>query len=65
MNIKNIRIFSQNVCKKKLLTNTILEVQKDFNIIFIQELPWSIICAISSLSSKEEEHLVRVLNHPN
>jgi len=36
--IKNIKIFSQNVHKNKFLTNTVLEVQKEFDIIFIQEL---------------------------
>jgi len=30
---------SQNVHKNKLLTNTVLEAQKEFDIIFIQELP--------------------------
>ena len=41
MIIKDMNIFSQNVCKNKLLTNIILEVYNKFNIIFIQELPWS------------------------
>jgi len=35
----NIKIFLQNVHKNNLLTNIILEIQKDFDIIFIQELP--------------------------
>ena len=34
----NIKIFLQNVYKNNLLTNTILETQKDFDIIFIKEL---------------------------
>ena len=37
MIIKEIKIFFQNIYKNNLLTNTILEVQRDFNIIFIQE----------------------------
>jgi len=61
----NIKIFLQNVHKNNLLTNTILETQKDFDIIFIQELLQSIICSIPSSSSEEEEYLVEVLNHPN
>jgi len=48
MILKSINIFSQNVCKNNLLTNTILEAQKKFNIIFIQELPWLFIRSISS-----------------
>ena len=35
--IKEIRIFLQNVYKNNLLTNTILEAQRYFDIIFIQE----------------------------
>jgi len=61
----NIKIFLQNICKNNLLTNTILETQKDFDIIFIQELSWLIICSIPSLLSEEGEYLVGVLNHPN
>jgi len=39
MIIKEIKIFSQNIYNNNLLTNTILEVQREFDIIFIQELP--------------------------
>jgi len=38
MIINEIKIFLQNVYKNNLLTNTILEAQKEFDIIFIQEL---------------------------
>ena len=38
MIIKEIKIFFQNVWKNNLLTNTILEVQKEFDTIFIQKL---------------------------
>ena len=62
MIIKEIKIFLQNVCKNNLLTNTILEVQKEFDIIFIQKPLWS---SILSLSNKKEEKLVGVPNHPN
>ena len=48
-----------------MLPKTILETQKDFDIIFIQEPPWSIIHSIPSLLSKEGKHLVGVSNHPN
>ena len=65
MIIKDINIFYQNVCKNNLLTNTILEAQREFNIIFIQELPWSIIWFIPSSSNKQGEELVGVSNHSN
>jgi len=65
INIKNIKLFLQNVQKNKILTNTILETNKNFNIIFIQELLWSIICSISSSSSKKEEKIVGAPNHLN
>ena len=63
--LKNINVFFQNVQKNNLLTNTILEAQKEFNIIFIQELLWNFICSISSLSNREGKELVSVSNHPN
>ena len=51
--------------KNKLLTNSILEAQKEFDIIFIQELLWLFIQSILSLLNMEGEDLVRVLNYPN
>jgi len=65
MIIKNIKLFSQNVQKNKLLTNTILETNKDFDIIFIQELPWLFIRFIPSSLSKEGDSLVSVPVHSN
>ena len=34
---KNIKLFSQNIWKNSLLIKTILEVNNNFDIIFIQE----------------------------
>jgi len=65
MIIRNLNVFSQNVWKNNLLTNIILEAQINFDIIFIQELPWSIIRSIPSSSNKEEKELVGIPNHPN
>ena len=62
MIIKNIKIFLQNVYKNKLLTNTILEAHKEFDIIFIQELSQLFIQLISSFSNKKEEKLIRASN---
>ena len=48
----------------QILTNTLLEKNKEFNILFIQEPPWSIICNILSLISKEGKKIVSISNHP-
>ena len=41
-----------------------METQKEFDIIFIQEPPWSFIYSISSLSNKKGKHL-GISNYPN
>ena len=38
MIMKDIKIFSQNICKNNFVINTILKTQDAFDIIFIQEL---------------------------
>jgi len=60
MNLKSIKLYSQNIWKNRILTDIILETNTDFNI-----LPWSTICAILSSSSKEEDRVVDASNHPN
>ena len=37
MNLKFLKILLQNVCKNALIVQTLLETQKDYNIILIQE----------------------------
>ena len=37
MILKDIKIFSQNIHKNNFLINIILEIQRSYNIIFIQE----------------------------
>jgi len=61
----NLKIFSQNVCKNTLIVNTILETHSYFNIIFIQELLWSIIRSIPSLTSSKGDSLVGAPHHSN
>ena len=51
--------------ENRLIVNTILETQHQFNIIFIQEPPWSIICSIPSSNNCKEEPLVGISHHPN
>ena len=58
-----LKIFSQNVQKNSLIVNTILENQMSFDIVFIQEPPWSTICTILSSTSYEEKELVGVSHH--
>ena len=60
-----LKIFSQNIQKNSLIINTILENQTSFNIVFIQEPPWSAICTIPSSTSCGGEELVGVPHHPN
>ena len=63
MILKTLKIFSQNVFKNKLLTDTLLENNKEFYILFIQKPSWSIIYNISSTISKEDEEIVSAPNH--
>ena len=41
MIVKNLKIFSQNVRKNSLLVNILLKTLVYFDIILIQEPPWS------------------------
>ena len=61
----NLKIFFQNVHKNILIVNTILETHSHFDIILIQEPPWSIICSILSSTSSKEEVLVGAPHHLN
>jgi len=61
----NLKIFSQNIHKNTLIVNTILKTHSQFDIILIQEPPWSIVCLILSPTSSEEEVLVGASHHHN
>ena len=65
MIVKNLKIFLQNVCKNSLIINTLLETLNQFDIILIQEPPWSEIQKISSTSNSNGEHLIGTSHHPN
>jgi len=65
MILKYLSIFSQNVCKNKLLTNTIFKNKKKFNILFIQELPWLVICQIPSSILEVGEDIISTSYHPS
>ena len=62
MILKFSKIFSQNIYKNRLM-NTILENNKNFDILFIQETSLLIICNILSSISEEEEEIVGDPNH--
>jgi len=63
MILKSPNLFLQNVCKNRLLTEIILENNKNYDILFIQELLWFIICQILSSLSEEEENIVGTSHH--
>ena len=65
MILKNLKIFSQNVRKNSLVVNTILETHSHFDIILIQEPPWSEIRKIPSSSSSCTNDFPRVLSYVN
>jgi len=60
---KKPKDFLQNISKNKSLTDTILENNKNFDILFIQKPPWLVICQLPSSLSKEGEDLIGVLHH--
>ena len=65
MIVKNIKILSQNVCKNLLIVNTLLETQTHFDIILIQEPPWSKIRKVPSSSNSDGNSLMGTCHHPN
>ena len=65
MILKNLKILSQNIRKNHLIINTILKTQSQFDIILIQEPPWSIIHKVPSSSSSKSENFVGTIHHPN
>jgi len=65
MIIQNLKILSQNVRKNSLIVNTILKTQVHFDIILIQEPPWSKIRKILSTLSCKGEPPMGTFHHPN
>ena len=65
MIIKNLKIFLQNICKNSLIVNTLLKTLIHFDIILIQEPPWSEIHKIPSTLHSEGEPLMGTSHHPN
>ena len=65
MIIKNLKIYSQNIQKNSLIINTILKTLTHFDIILIQEPPWSEIYKIPSSLNSEGDSLIGSIHHPN
>ena len=65
MILKNLKIFSQNIYKNYLIVNTILEIQSYFDIVLIQEPPWSIICKVPSILNSEDKDFIGTVHYPN
>ena len=65
MIVKILKILLQDVCKNSLIINTLLKTQNQFDIILIQEPPWSEIHKIPSSSDCEGEPLMGTNHHPN
>ena len=65
MILKSLKILSQNVQKNSLIIQTLLETQKDFDIILIQEPPWSEIRKVPSSSNSEGDPFIGISHHPN
>ena len=65
MILKNLKILSQNIWKNHLIINIILETQSHFDIILIQEPPWSIIHKVPSTSSSKGENFIETVYHLN
>ena len=65
MMIQNLRIFSQNIWKNSLIVNVLLETLTQFNIILIQEPPWSIIYKIPSALNSKGKDLIGTVYYPN
>ena len=65
MILEKIKIYLQNICKNNFLINIILKTYFDFDIIFIQELSWTVIQIISSSSNCEGDELVGISNYLN
>ena len=65
MIIRKLRIFSQNIRKNSIITSLILESYTQFDIVLIQEPPWSEIRKLPSADDCEGEPLNGSCHHPN
>ena len=65
MILNDLTIFLQNVRKNNLVIKTILEINNNFDIIFIQELSWTTIRSIPNSADSKGVLLVGIVNYSN
>jgi len=65
MILKDLKVFLQNVWKNNFLINTVLKVNYNFDIIFIQEPLWMTLKTIPSSENSEGIPLLDVPGHSN
>ena len=65
MILKDLNFFLQNIQKNNFLINIVLEVNQNFDIIFIQEPLWTTLRTIPSSMNFEGIPLLNVPNYPN
>jgi len=65
MILKSLKILSQNVRKNSLIIHSLIETQTHYDIILIQEPPWSEIQKVPSSSNSKEDPLIGTTHHPN
>jgi len=62
---KDIRVYSHNVAKNYMYLDVLLEtLYNDFDILFVQELPWRTIRQVPSSSNKEGDDVIGAPMHP-
>jgi hypothetical protein len=63
--LDSVRILLYNIAKSYVALDTLLEYHKlDYDILFIQELPWQLIRMALSAISIEDEQVIGAPNHP-
>jgi len=65
MILKSLKILLQNVHKNALIIHSLLKTQNCYDIILIQELPWSEIQKVPSLSNSKGDPFIGTNHHPN
>jgi hypothetical protein len=63
--LDSIRVLSYNIAKSYVVLDALLEYHKlDYDILFIQELPWQLIRIALSAMSIEDKQVIGAPNHP-
>ena len=65
MILKSLKILLQNARKNTLIVHSLLETQNCYDIILIQEPPWSEIRKVPSSSNSKGDSFIGTIHHPN